>query len=371
MTDSAVPPADPPGEAGVCRDPTAPPGDLLQRPFVPVAAAQALDFDEVHRRHPALADFRRRLGGTSLREVPSVAGGARILAKCEWENPVGTLKDRTAYALIADALRRHRDRRPEELKLLAYSGGDLAAAMSLLGSELGIATRFVLASFTPQSLLDQLAEHGSLVDLVPKERGFLHTIRTAQRIAAREPEWFLVFQHANPANVAIHERTTGQEILTQLEGRRPEVWIASIGSGGTLVGVLRALRTRHPHVRAVGVTPQEAPYGGEEPPSGQPTYEGSGGHGYGIRQPFVKAHDHLVEQHRHVPLRRALDAMAEFYERTGIRIGSSAAANWLVAKEFAGRLGPEAVVVTVFACTGTPEQWVELDRERARPGVRN
>lgn len=349
------------GTAGL-RDPLAPPGDKLQEPFTPVDAKRALDFTETERRYPALAEFRRQLGHTPLREVPSVPNGPRILAKCEWENPVGSIKDRVAYALVADALRSHDSGPAGPLRLVAYSGGDLADAMSLLGERIGIAMRFVLASFVPESLLTMLDRRGALVDLVPKERGFLYTIRTAQRIAAEEPEWTLVFQHTNPVNVAMHERTSGREILDQLGALQPDLWVASIGSGGTLIGVLRALRTQFPRVRTVGVTPEEAPYANPAAPGGGPTYEGSGGHGYGIRQPFVKAHDDLVEAHRHVSFRRALQAMGEFFDLTGMRIGSSAAANWLIAKEYAMTMPSGSVIVTVFPCAGTPEQWAQLDR---------
>ncbi|GHJ37203.1 pyridoxal-phosphate dependent enzyme [Streptomyces sp. TS71-3] len=343
-------------------DPTAPADDQLQRPFTPREPEDVLDFAEVHKRYPAMADFHARLGGTSLREVPSVPGGARILAKCEWENPNGSVKDRTAYALMADALRGHGDRPPEELRLLVYSGGKLASAMSLLGQQTGVRTKFVLMSTSPPSLLALLKERGAEVELVPTKGGFLQTIRASQRIAAAEPGWTVVFQHANPVNVAIHQQTTGGEILADLGDTRPAAWLASIGSGGTFVGVLRALRSRFPDVRAIGVTPEEAPYGALGPLPGKPTYEGSGGHGYGIRQPFVKAHDDLVEGHRHVTLPRALQGMGEFHDLTGVKIGSSSAANWLTAREVAAELPSDAVVVTVFACAGQPEQWSELGR---------
>ncbi len=345
-------------------DAAGPPGDLLQQPFSRAGAAASLDFTELHRRYPSLAHFRAELGDTPLVEVPTVAGGARILAKQEWRNPVGSIKDRTAYALVADALREHGERPVDQLKLLAYSGGDLAAAMSLLAVRLGFTARFVLASYTPRSLLDLLAERGCLVDLVPKEFGFIRTIRIAQRIAVEDPSWTLVFQHANPMNVAVHEQLTGGEIVKQLQaiGVRPDRWIASIGSGGTLVGVLLALQAAFPDVRAIGVTPAESPYANPDPPSGRPTYEGSGGHGYGIRQPFVKAYEEQISEQRQITLPSAMAAMAEFFDLTGSRIGSSAAANWLVAKQCAERLPASASIVTVFPCAGTPEQWIELGR---------
>jgi cysteine synthase len=334
--------------------------DPLLAPFTPVPPERILDFDCVHQRYPALAAFRQRLGDTPLREVPSVPGGATILAKCEWENPAGSVKDRAAYALLCDALRRHGNGTGP--RVLEYSGGNLADALSWLGAETGVPMRLVVSSFSPPSLLDRLRDRGAIVDIVDKHEGFLGVIRQAQRIATEDPSWLLLFQHVNPVNLAFHEQTTGREILAQLAGREPHTWIASIGSGGTLVGVLRALRPHYPNVRAIGVTPTEAPYGTEEPPNAERKFGGAAGLGYGIRQPFVRACDSEIAAHYQVSCREALDAMAEFYDLTGIRIGGSSGANWLVARRIAAELPPDAVVLTLFACAGTPEQWKELGR---------
>jgi cysteine synthase len=324
-------------------------------------AVQPPDFAAVLDRYPALREFRSALGNTPLREVEGPAYGARILAKYEWENPVGSIKDRVAYALVCAALLQHGERPLDQLRLLEYSGGNLAAALAHLGSALGVATRCVLSSASAPSLLDQLASKGSKVELVNKELGFLGVIRTGLRIAETDPDWTLLYQHRNPVNVAFHEATTGAEIVEQLGGRRPDVWIASIGTGGTLIGVLRALRRTSPEVRPIGVTPAELPYGSAQPPNGAPKYAGSGGFGNGIRQPFVRPYDHEV-QHRTVSYPDALAGMVEFLDLTGIRIGSSAAANWLIAREIAADLPPTATVITVFADAGTPEEWQRLAR---------
>ncbi|OIJ92362.1 hypothetical protein BIV23_39030 [Streptomyces monashensis] len=310
-------------------------------------------------RHPAFRRFGAALGDTRLIPLPGPDGGARLLGKCEWENPAGSIKDRVAYALMGDALQRHGDRPLAELRVIEYSGGNLARALSLLCADLGVTARFVLSSASPRSLLDVLAERGARVDLVDKERGFLEVVGTALRTAAEDDGWTLLYQHRNPANVLLHEATTGQEIIGQLGGTEPAAWVASIGTGGTLVGVLRALRTAFPDVRAVGVTPAELPYGSTEPPNGRPKYAGSGGMGHGIRQPFVTLHDPEVEHHT-VSYPQALDGMAEFRRLTGIRIGSSAAANWLTACRIAAALPPSHTVVTVLPDAGTPEEWEHL-----------
>jgi cysteine synthase len=343
------------------QDTLAPEDEALLAPFHPVSRAEFLDAAaEIDAKYPGLAKFRDRLGATPLIEVPSVPGGATIMAKCEWGNPAGSIKDRAAYALVCEAIRRHGDRPAEDLRIVEYSGGNLALALSYLCAEIGVPLRLIVASFTSASVIDTLRSRGAEVEVAPEEEGFIGTIRAAQRIAASGPNWQLLFQHVNPANVVMHERTTGQEIVRQLDGRMPHTWVAAIGTGGTLVGVMNALRQVKPDVRAIGVTPAESPYGHDGPPSNARAMCGTGGFGYGIRQPFVKAYDDQIAKHYHIPYGETLDAAAEFFSLTGMRIGTSASANWKVARQLAAELPSDAVVATVFADAGTPEQWDEI-----------
>ncbi|MEJ1199874.1 MULTISPECIES: pyridoxal-phosphate dependent enzyme [unclassified Streptomyces] len=322
---------------------------------------RAVPYETLAERHPAYGKFGQEVGRTRLIEVPGPPGGATVMAKCEWENPEGSVKDRVAYALLGSALQEHGDRPLSELKVLEYSGGNLSRALSGLCAELGIRSRYVLSSASPRSLLDTLEARGAEVHLVDKEKGFLEVVRRALRTAEEEAGWHLLYQHRNPANLFFHERTTGAEIVAQTRERKVAAWVASIGTGGTLIGVLRALRQRDPAVRAVGVTPSELPYGSEQPPNGLPKYAGSGGMGYGIRQPFVTLHDDEIEHHT-VSHSRCLELMAEFLAATGIRIGTSAAANWCTAKEVAASLPPSDTVVTVLPDAGTPEEWARIGR---------
>ncbi|MFJ4677253.1 pyridoxal-phosphate dependent enzyme [Kitasatospora sp. NPDC088783] len=314
------------------------------------------DFDAVHRRHPALADFRRRLGGTALVPLPGPVGGATVLGKCEWENPLGSIKDRVAYALLCSVLDEHGDRPAADLRLLEYSGGNLARALGHLGSLVGVTLRFVLPAATPAAVVEELAGRGVSVRLVDGARGFTGVIETALEIAAREPEWRLLYQHRNRVNPAFQEATTGQELIGQLAGRVPAAWVASIGSGGTLLGVRSALTTVNPGLLTVGVTPAELPYGSAQPPNGMPKYQGATGLGDGLRQPFARCCEPELT-HRQVGYREALRGMAELRRLTGLTVGSSAAANWLAACEVADRLPPDAVVVTVLPDAGSAEDW--------------
>ncbi|RAG84202.1 cysteine synthase [Streptacidiphilus pinicola] len=331
--------------------------DQLLKPFGQVAETELQSVTAIHERYPGIAKFRDQLGDTPLVEVPSTPGGATILAKCEWGNPAGSVKDRVAYALVCEAIRRHGDRPAEDLRLVEYSGGNLGLALSYLCAEAGIPLRLVVASFTSQSVLDTLQSRGTAVDIAPAEEGFLGTIRQAMRIADGDGGWQFLFQHVNAANLIMHQATTGTEIVKQLDGRKPHTWVAAIGTGGTLIGVLNMLRTVNPAVRAVGVTPAESPYGHGGAPAAPQGLCGTGGLGYGLKQPFVKAYENDVAAHQQVSYPEALEGAAEFFSLTGTRIGTSASANWLVARKIAAQLPPDEHVVTMFADAGNPEQW--------------
>lgn len=335
----------------------APVVDELLKPFSHVADTELQSVAAIHERYPGLARFRERLGDTPLVEVPSKPGGAKILAKCEWGNPAGSVKDRVAYALVCEAIRRHGNRPAEELRLVEYSGGNLGLALSYLCAEAEIPLRLVVASFTSHSVLDTLRSRGTTVDIAPQEEGFLGTIRQALRIADSDGSWQMLFQHVNPVNLTMHQATTGTEIVRQLDGRKPHTWVAAIGTGGTLIGVLNMLRTVSPGVRAVGVTPAESPYGHGGAPATPQGLCGTGGLGYGLKQPFVKAYENDVAAHHQVSYPEALEGAAEFFSLTGTRIGTSASANWLVARRIAAQLPSDELVVTMFADAGNPEQW--------------
>jgi cysteine synthase A len=305
------------------------------------------EFSPLFERFPALGRFRRALGKTRLISIPGVPGGARIFAKCEMENPVGSNKDRTAYALLAPVLHRTPDSELGRLKILEsewpasgpeYSGGNLARALGKLCYELEIPLRLVLPEAAPPSLIELLKRWGSDVRLVDTSAGRHALFEETQRLAT-DLSWTFLDQHHNQANVDFQAETMGAEIVSQL-GSRPDAWVASIGTGGTLIGVARALRKLNPELAVYGCTFAETPYGA------------------GRRERFVEQEGHMISGHRHCTQTESLRAMAAFYDLTGLRIGSTAAANWLVSREIARTLPASATVVTVFPCSGSPEEWL-------------
>jgi cysteine synthase len=304
-------------------------------------------------RYPALAAFHAKLG-TRLFEVPRQANAGRVFAKCEFENPSGTVKDRVACAMVWRLLQQEPE--AKDLHLLEYSGGTLSVPLAILCQQLGLTITLVLSDGCDRSLIDRLLALGANVDLVPKAQGFYAVIERARSLAAQNPSWRFLYQHTNEANLVIHQSMTGREILEQLPVKQVDAWIASVGTGGTLIGVYRALASVFPGVALFATTPAELPYGSTAPANGAPKFAGSGGFGLGRKQPFVEPNDHLVRAHVEVTYPDALREMRRAHEEFGFWIGSSSAANLLSARKLARELGPQSVVVTVFPCAGTTEE---------------
>ncbi|MFC9997181.1 pyridoxal-phosphate dependent enzyme [Nocardia sp. NPDC127526] len=310
-------------------------------------------------RHPRLREFADRLGDTPLVEVPGPPGGARIMAKYEFTNPFGSVKDRTAFALVCRAIATHTG--PEPLRLLDASAGNMARALAGIGELAGIPMRLVVPAVIPPSLLTAIEKTGAEVELADAAGGLLGMIKVCEGIAARDPGLTPLVQHRNMANIAAHEFGTGAEILQQLGEDRPAAWVGAIGTGGTLAGVYRALRGRSPELLVAGVTPSEMPYGTERAPHSEPRFAGAGGFGNGLRQPFIDT-QLPGAAHHHVPYAEALHGMLEYRRQTGTSIGASAAAAWLSAKKVAAQLDPDQIVVTLFADAGPEEDWQRAEQ---------
>jgi cysteine synthase A len=321
------------------------------------AAHQSSHFDPldpaVLRAYPALGRFRASLGSRLL-EVPREANAGRVFAKCEFDNPTGTVKDRVACAMLWSLLLQTGT--VQGLHVLEYSGGTLSVPLARLCRQLEIRATLVLGSGCDRSLLEQLQACGAEVELVEKEKGFYAVMERAMALSREHPDWKFLYQHENPANLAMHEGTTGAEILAQLPPGRVDAWVSSIGTGGTLVGVYRALSRVHPGIGLYATCPEELPYGSEAPPNGRPKFAGSGGLGHGMRQPFVKPYEQLIRRHFNYAYPQTLRLMRGFHAQAGMWIGSSSAANLHAARTLARELGPDSVVVTVFPSAGTQEE---------------
>ena len=198
------------------------------------------------------------IGNTPLLALDRIneAGGARVLGKCEFLNPIA-IKDRPVFAMIREAERRG-DIRPGTT-LIEATSGNTGMALAYIGSLRGY--RVVLCMSEIQSVERRrvLKALGAELHLTPRALGTKAAKAKALELHAQMPGSFYVGQHDNPDNRLAHFETTGPEIWRDTEGK-VDVFVAPLGTGGTLCGVSRALKRRKPDVRIVGVEPEEAPF---------------------------------------------------------------------------------------------------------------
>lgn len=200
------------------------------------------------------------IGNTPLLEAVNYSRSqqlaARLLFKLEYFNPAGSVKDRIGYAMIKDAEERgilHRDS-----VIIEPTSGNTGIALAFVAAARGyrlILTMPDTMSLERRNLLKAL---GAELVLTPGAEGMPGAIRKAQELAAELPHAFIPQQFENPANPAIHRRTTAEEIWRDTDGEI-DIFVAGVGTGGTLTGVGEVLKSRKPGVKVVAVEPHDSP----------------------------------------------------------------------------------------------------------------
>ena len=286
------------------------------------------------------------VGRTPLVEIHYRFNGQprRLYAKYESMNMTGSVKDRMALHILRRAAERG-ELRPGAV-IVEASSGNTGISFAAIGRALGHRVRIYMPDW--MSLERTQLMHGLGADVVPVSKahgGFVGSVRMTEEYAAENPNTFLPRQFDNTDNIEAHELTTGPEIQAQLLmlGREADGFVAGVGTGGTVMGVGRALRSKGRNVRVHPLEPANSPT--------LRTGKKVGSHRIqGISDEFIPSIVKLDQ----------LDAVVDVWDgdailmaqclghRLGLAMGISSGANVVGAMKLVEELGPEATVVTVL-----------------------
>lgn len=201
-------------------------------------------------------DATATIGHTPMVELGRLAGGlaGRVVAKLEMRNPCGSVKDRLGLALIEDAERRGALR--PGMTIVEPTGGNTGIGLAHAAAIKGYRLVLTMPDSMSRERVALLRQMGAEILLTP---GILmaDAVAKARELVAERPNALMLDQFANPANPALHRKTTGPEIWDDTQGR-VDVFVSAVGTGGTVTGVGELLKERKPDVRVVAVEPAGA-----------------------------------------------------------------------------------------------------------------
>jgi cysteine synthase A len=306
--------------------------------------------------------LHRLIGNTPMLVVDVRYRGEprRLYAKHESLNLTGSIKDRMALFVIEEAYREGRIAPGD--RIAEATSGNTGISLAALGRALGHPVTIFMPDWMSAERKSLIASFGAeIVPVSHAQGGFLGSIAMADELAATDPHVFLPHQFSNAANVQAHLETTGREIWLQLSsaGVAPDGFVAGVGTGGTVMGVGRYLKTCRPDVRVHPLEPAESPTLSTGHKVGTHRIQG-------ISDEFVPPIVRLDELDPVVAVHDG-DAilMAQALARHGLAVGISSGANFIGALMVQDELGPEAVVATVFCDSN--KKYLSTDLLRNEP----
>ena len=262
------------------------------------------------------------IGNTPLVKLNRLApaNGATVALKLEFFNPAHSVKDRIAAAML-DAAEAAGKIGPDTV-ILEPTSGNTGIGLAMVCAARGYKCAFVMPETMSRERKLLLKAYGADLILTPGPEGMPGAVKKAEELAAADPRYFMPQQFENPANPAIHRKTTAEEIWADTDGQ-VDIFVSGVGTGGTVTGVGEVLKERKPGVKVVAVEPAASPIlsGGQRGP--HPIQGIGAGFVPGILN--TQVYDEVVQ----VPNDAALDTARRLATEEGLLVGiSSGAAVW-------------------------------------------
>lgn len=195
------------------------------------------------------------IGNTPLVEVSNIntKSGVTIYAKLEGQNPGGSVKDRAAFGMISEALKRGDVKKGD--KLVEATSGNTGIALAMIAQSAGLNMTLIMPENSTAERIQVMRAYGATVILTPAEKTIEYSRELAEEMAEKEG-YFMLNQFANPDNYGMHYNTTGPEIWRDTDGKVTH-FVSAMGTTGTIMGVSRYLKEKNPEIQIVGTQPTD------------------------------------------------------------------------------------------------------------------
>ena len=279
------------------------------------------------------------IGNTPLLSLEATTG-IKLYAKAEFLNPGGSIKDRIALNMLEEAEKSGKLR--PGMTIIEPTSGNTGIGLALCGVRKGYRVIIVMPENMSEERNKIIHALGAELVLTPPELSIGGSVEKAEEIAASSDEYFVPQQFENPANPDAHYKTTAREIVEQL-GKKIDIFVSGIGSGGTLQGIASYLLEQNPDCKIVAVEPKNvSALLGHEPGLHQIQ---------GIGDGFIPAalDTKIITDIVEVADNDAIQTARELARVQGLLVGTSSGANVWAAKQMAEKYGRDKVIVTILA----------------------
>jgi cysteine synthase A len=296
------------------------------------------------------------VGRTPLVRLNKVAAGigAEVLLKCEFFNPLGSVKDRIGMSMIQDA--EQRGILKKDSVIIEATSGNTGIALAFVAAAKGYPLVLTMPDTMSMERRTLLAMLGAKLVLTPGTEGMKGAITKAEQLAKDTPNSWIPQQFDNPANPAIHQKTTAEEIWADTDGK-VDILLSGVGTGGTITGCVEVIKARKPSFEAIAVEPKDSPVisqtlAGQPLKPGPHKIQGLGGG-------FIPKNLHLKDSKGRPQILECIQvtnddafAMARRLAREeGILAGISSGANVWAALEVAKRPASKGKMIVTVACS--------------------